>query len=146
MQRITIMQRTAHTTIDTLRTDGDTDAGEERRSVVQARPARRDRIASRLVAGKVQHGARHAQWGSATYLAELYGAQRLPRTLEVILAAAIIATGIGVPLGTYAAIRADGKADAAISFFASAAGGCGCSPRLPPDIGQSRSHAPKCRG
>ncbi|APX24143.1 MAG: ABC transporter permease [Rhodobacteraceae bacterium] len=48
-------------------------------------------------------------------------AQRLPRTLEVILAAAIIATGIGVPLGTYAAIRADGKADATISFFASAA-------------------------
>lgn len=48
-------------------------------------------------------------------------AQRLPRTLEVILAAAILATGIGVPLGTYAAIRADGKADAVISFFASAA-------------------------
>lgn len=48
-------------------------------------------------------------------------ALRLPRTLEVILAAALIATGIGVPLGTYAAIRADGKADAAISFFASAA-------------------------
>lgn len=47
-------------------------------------------------------------------------ALRLPRTLEVILAASLIATGIGVPLGTYAAIRADGKADAVISFFASA--------------------------
>lgn len=46
---------------------------------------------------------------------------RLPRTLEVIAAAALIATGLGVPLGTYAAIRAGGKADAAISFFASAA-------------------------
>lgn len=48
-------------------------------------------------------------------------ALRLPRTFEVILGAALIATIIGVPLGTWAAIRADGKADAAISFFASAA-------------------------
>ncbi|MBU2961343.1 ABC transporter permease [Citreicella sp. C3M06] len=48
-------------------------------------------------------------------------ALRLPRTLEVIIAAALIATGIGVPLGTYAAIRTDGKADAVISLFASAA-------------------------
>ena len=48
-------------------------------------------------------------------------AQRLPRTLEVILAAALIATAAGVPLGTYAAIRADGKIDAAISFLSSAA-------------------------
>lgn len=46
---------------------------------------------------------------------------RLPRTLEVILTAAVIATGFGVPLGTYAAIRADGKVDGVISFFASAA-------------------------
>ena len=48
-------------------------------------------------------------------------ALRLPRTFEVILGAALIATGLGVPLGTWAAIRADGKADAVISFFASAA-------------------------
>lgn len=47
-------------------------------------------------------------------------ATRLPRTLEVILAAALIATCIGVPLGTFAAIRADGAADSVISFFASA--------------------------
>ncbi|TYB90200.1 ABC transporter permease [Oceaniovalibus sp. ACAM 378] len=48
-------------------------------------------------------------------------AKRLPRTLEVIVTAALIATGIGVPLGTYAAIHANGRADGAISFFASAA-------------------------
>lgn len=48
-------------------------------------------------------------------------AQRLPRTLEVIVAAALIATALGVPLGTYAAIRADGRADGAISFLSSAA-------------------------
>ncbi|OYX43961.1 MAG: glutathione ABC transporter permease GsiC [Rhodobacterales bacterium 32-67-9] len=48
-------------------------------------------------------------------------ALRLPRTFEVIIGAALIATGLGVPLGTWAAIRADGKADAVISFFASAA-------------------------
>lgn len=48
-------------------------------------------------------------------------AQRLPRTLEVIVAAALIASALGVPLGTYAAIRAGGKADGAISFLASAA-------------------------
>ena len=47
-------------------------------------------------------------------------ALRLPRTLEVILTAALIATAIGLPMGTYAAIRAGGKADAVISFFASA--------------------------
>ncbi|ANT60845.1 MULTISPECIES: ABC transporter permease [Roseobacteraceae] len=46
---------------------------------------------------------------------------RLPRTLEVIVSAALIASAIGVPLGTFAAIRADGRADAVISFFASAA-------------------------
>ena len=48
-------------------------------------------------------------------------AQRLPRTLEVILAAAVIATAAGVPLGTLAAIRADGRTDAVISFLSSAA-------------------------
>lgn len=48
-------------------------------------------------------------------------ATRLPRTLEVILAAALIATSIGVPLGTYAAIHANSLADNVISFFASAA-------------------------
>ncbi len=48
-------------------------------------------------------------------------AQRLPRTLEVILAAALIATALGVPAGAFAAIRADGKWDSAISLFASAA-------------------------
>ncbi len=48
-------------------------------------------------------------------------AQRLPRTLEVIFTAALIAMLIGVPLGSYAAIRADGPADAAISLLASVA-------------------------
>lgn len=48
-------------------------------------------------------------------------AQRLPRTLELIVAAAVIATGIGVPLGTYAAMNANSVADGVISFFASAA-------------------------
>lgn len=48
-------------------------------------------------------------------------ATRLPRTLEVIVAAALIATSIGVPLGTYAAIHANSLADNVISFFASAA-------------------------
>ncbi len=48
-------------------------------------------------------------------------AVRLPRTLEVIVGAALIAVALGVPLGTYAAIRADGKADAIISFLSSAA-------------------------
>ncbi|MGB3555061.1 MAG: ABC transporter permease [Jannaschia sp.] len=48
-------------------------------------------------------------------------ALRLPRTLEVIVAAALIAIAAGVPLGTYAAIRADGKADAVVSFLSSAA-------------------------
>lgn len=47
-------------------------------------------------------------------------ALRLPRTLEVILGAAILATVFGIPLGTYAAIRADGKADTLISLLASA--------------------------
>ncbi|MFP7673465.1 ABC transporter permease [Marivita sp. S0852] len=48
-------------------------------------------------------------------------AKRLPRTLEVIVLASLIATGIGVPLGTYAAIHANSRADGVISFFASAA-------------------------
>lgn len=48
-------------------------------------------------------------------------ATRLPLTLEVIVAAALIATSIGVPLGTYAAIHANSLADNVISFFASAA-------------------------
>lgn len=48
-------------------------------------------------------------------------ATRLPRTLEVIVAAALIATSLGVPLGTYAAIHANSFADSVISFLASAA-------------------------
>ncbi|WP_146589377.1 ABC transporter permease [Puniceibacterium confluentis] len=48
-------------------------------------------------------------------------ALRLPRTLEVIFAAALIATTLGVPMGTFAAIRADGKWDGAISLLSSAA-------------------------
>ncbi|RMC37289.1 ABC transporter permease [Paracoccus alkanivorans] len=48
-------------------------------------------------------------------------ALRLPRTLEVIAGAALLATIFGVPLGTYAAIRADGKADALISLLSSVA-------------------------
>ncbi|HBT01501.1 ABC transporter permease [Salipiger marinus] len=46
---------------------------------------------------------------------------RLPRTLEVILAAAFLAALFGVPLGTYAAIRADGKIDAFVSLLSSVA-------------------------
>lgn len=48
-------------------------------------------------------------------------AQRLPRTLEVIGAAALIACVIGVPVGTFAAIRAGGTADGVISFLSSVA-------------------------
>jgi peptide/nickel transport system permease protein len=48
-------------------------------------------------------------------------AKRLPRTLEVIVLASLIATGLGVPLGTYAAIHANSRVDGVISFFASAA-------------------------
>ncbi|WP_108485150.1 ABC transporter permease [Oceaniglobus ichthyenteri] len=48
-------------------------------------------------------------------------AQRLPRTLEVIITASIIATGIGIPLGSYAAIHAGSRTDSVISFLASAA-------------------------
>ena len=48
-------------------------------------------------------------------------ALRLPRTLEVIGAATLLAALLGVPLGTYAAIRAGGKADAAVSLMSSVA-------------------------
>ncbi|ORE90476.1 ABC transporter permease [Aurantimonas sp. 22II-16-19i] len=47
--------------------------------------------------------------------------QRLPRTLEVILAAALIAVALGVPAGTLAAIRAGGWIDTLISFLSSLA-------------------------
>lgn len=46
---------------------------------------------------------------------------RLPRTLELIGMAALIATVLGVPLGTIAAIRGGGAADRAVSFVASLA-------------------------
>lgn len=48
-------------------------------------------------------------------------ALRLPRTLELILAAALIATLPGVPLGTLAAMRAGGPADRIIGLAASGA-------------------------
>lgn len=48
-------------------------------------------------------------------------ATRLPRTLEVIFTAALLASLAGVPLGTWAAIRAGGKADGFVSLLASAA-------------------------
>src|SRR6056297_742760 len=48
-------------------------------------------------------------------------AQRLPRTLEVIAAATLLAAFFGIPLGTYAAIRSGGKADAVISLMSSIA-------------------------
>ena len=48
-------------------------------------------------------------------------ATRLPRTLEVIFTAALLASLAGGPLGTWAAIRAGGKADGFVSLLASAA-------------------------
>lgn len=48
-------------------------------------------------------------------------ALRLPRTLELIAAAALIATVLGVPLGTAAAIRGGGLADKVVSAMASVA-------------------------
>lgn len=48
-------------------------------------------------------------------------ALRLPRTLELILAAALIASILGVPLGTAAAIRGGGLADKVVSAMASVA-------------------------
>ncbi|MBO0905001.1 ABC transporter permease [Jiella sonneratiae] len=47
--------------------------------------------------------------------------QRLPRTLEVIITAALIAVAAGVPAGTLAAIRAGGWVDNVISFLSSLA-------------------------
>ncbi|TFF27207.1 ABC transporter permease [Jiella endophytica] len=47
--------------------------------------------------------------------------QRLPRTLEVIVTAALIAVLLGVPAGTLAAIRAGGWIDNVISFLSSLA-------------------------
>lgn len=48
-------------------------------------------------------------------------AQRLPRTLEVIAAAALLASLFGVPLGTWAAIRSGGQADGFVSVLSSVA-------------------------
>lgn len=48
-------------------------------------------------------------------------AQRLPRTLELIAAATLLAAVFGIPLGTYAAIRSGGKADAVVSLMSSIA-------------------------
>ncbi|WP_138465773.1 ABC transporter permease [Poseidonocella sp. HB161398] len=48
-------------------------------------------------------------------------ALRLPRTLELILAAAVIASLIGVPLGTLAAMRDGGWSEKLVSLLASAA-------------------------
>ncbi|PZX17166.1 peptide/nickel transport system permease protein [Palleronia aestuarii] len=48
-------------------------------------------------------------------------ATRLPRTLEIIIAAAVIAAAAGIPVGTYAAIRAGGRVDGFVNFLASAA-------------------------
>ncbi|WP_172327147.1 ABC transporter permease [Mangrovicoccus sp. HB161399] len=48
-------------------------------------------------------------------------ALRLPRTLELILAAALIASLIGVPLGTIAAMRDGGWSEKLVSLLASAA-------------------------
>ena len=48
-------------------------------------------------------------------------ALRLPRTLELILAAALIAIGLGVPLGVRAATRPGGAADRIVSGVASLA-------------------------
>ena len=48
-------------------------------------------------------------------------ALRLPRTLELIAAAAVIAAAAGVPLGLMAAVRAGGGLDRAVSWAASLA-------------------------
>ncbi len=48
-------------------------------------------------------------------------ATRLPRTLEVIATAALLASRAGVPLGTWAAIRSGGKVDGFVSLLSSAA-------------------------
>lgn len=48
-------------------------------------------------------------------------ALRLPRTLELILAAALLAVAAGLPLGTLAALRAGGVADRALSVLAGVA-------------------------
>ncbi len=48
-------------------------------------------------------------------------ALRLPRTLELIGAAAVIATVLGVPLGVWAAVRSGGFVDKVVSGFASLA-------------------------
>ena len=48
-------------------------------------------------------------------------ATRLPRTLEVIATAALLASLAGVPLGTWAAIRSGGKVDGFVSLLSSAA-------------------------
>lgn len=48
-------------------------------------------------------------------------ALRLPRTLELILAAALLAVAIGLPLGTLAALRAGGGADRVLSVLAGVA-------------------------
>jgi peptide/nickel transport system permease protein len=50
-------------------------------------------------------------------------AQRLPRTLELIFAGALLAVAFGLPLGTMAALRAGGAADRVLS----AAAGLGLS-------------------
>jgi peptide/nickel transport system permease protein len=46
--------------------------------------------------------------------------QRLPRTLELIAAAAVIALGFGLPAGLLAALRRDGIFDRLASWFAAA--------------------------
>lgn len=48
-------------------------------------------------------------------------ARRLPRTLEVIVAAALLASLAGVPLGTWAAIRSGGRVDGMVSLLSSVA-------------------------
>lgn len=48
-------------------------------------------------------------------------ALRLPRTLELILAAAALAVAIGLPLGTLAALRAGGLGDRVLSVLAGVA-------------------------
>src|SRR5690606_33490515 len=45
----------------------------------------------------------------------------LPRTIELILAAALLASLAGIPLGTMAALRAGGIADRVVSVLASTA-------------------------
>lgn len=48
-------------------------------------------------------------------------ALRLPRTLEIIIAAALLASLVGVPLGTWAAMRAGGWIDSFVSLLSSIA-------------------------